>query len=124
MIFGFVTVNSHAVITHRDSYLIKNLSVVSVRRPYLAGAMLLGGAFFGFGYAFGDLLYTNEIITITGLSLAAMIAGSQVAQLSLLSRDLKGTELSGAVWGLHSSLQGIRTEIVEALHTEYEGVDA
>ena len=123
MIFGSVSVHSRAVITHRDSYLIKNLSVVSVRRPYMAGAMLLGGAFLGFGIAFGDLLYTSEIITISGLSVAAMIAGSQVGQLSLLSRDLKGSELSGAVWGWHSSLQDIRTEIVESLHAEHEGAD-
>ena len=124
MIIGYVTVNKNAVVTHRDSYLIKNLSVVSVRRPYLTGAMLLGGAFFGFGIAFGDLLYTGEIITITGSSIAAMIAGSQVGQLSLLSRDLKGSELSGAVWGWHSSLQRIRREIVEALHGEHEGDEA
>jgi len=124
MIIGYITVNENAVITHRDSYLIKNLSVVSVRRPYLAGAMLLGGAFFGFGIAFGDLLYANEIITITGLSIAAMIAGSQVGQLSLLSRDLKGSELSGAVWGWHPHLQSIRSEIVEALHAEHEGDEA
>ncbi|MCP4195974.1 MAG: hypothetical protein GY762_02395 [Proteobacteria bacterium] len=116
MIFGFIRVNKNAVETHRDSYRLANLSVVSVRRPYLAGAMLLGSAFTGFGFAFGDLLYTGEIISITGLSLAAIIAGSQVGQLSLLSRDLKGTELSGAVWGRHSSLQLARRKIVEALH--------
>ena len=124
MILGSVTVYKNAVVTHRDSYLIKNLSVVSVRRPYMAGAILLGCTFISFGFAFGDLLHTNEIITITGLSLAAMITGSLVGQLSLLSRDLKGTELSGAVWGLHSSLQCIRCEIVEALHAEHEGIDA
>ncbi len=121
MILGSVTVNNKAVVTHRDTYRLANLSVVSVRRPYLAGAMLLGGAFLGFGFAFGDLLYIGEIITITGLSVAAIIAGSQVGQLSLLSRDLKGTELSGAVWGWHSSLQRIRREIVEALHAEHDG---
>ena len=123
MIFGSVTVNKKSVVTHRDSYLIKNLSVVSVRRPYMAGAMLLGCAFIGFGVAFGDLLYTSEIISITGLSTAAIIAGSQIGQLSLLSRDLKGTELSGAVWGWHSSLQRARSEIVEALHAEHGGAD-
>ena len=121
MIIGSVSLKNGAVITHRDSYLIKNISVVSVRRPYLAGAMLLGGAFSGFGFAFGDLLYMGEIITITGLSVAAIIAGAQIGQLSLLSRDLKGTELSGAVWGWHSSLQRIRNEIMAALHTKHEG---
>jgi len=121
MIIGSVKIGNGAVVTHRDSYLIANLSVVGVRRPYLAGAMLLGGAFSGFGFAFIDLLYANEIISIAGMSFAAIIAGSQIGQLSLLSRDLKGSELSGAVWGRHSSLQRIRMEIVSALHTEPKG---
>ncbi len=124
MIIGSVKIGNRAVVTHRDSYLIANLSVVSVRRPYLAGAILLGGAFSGFGFAFSDLLYANEIIAIAGLSFAAIIAGSQIGQLSLLSRDLKGSELSGAVWGRHSSLQHIRMEIVAALHSKPEGGDA
>jgi len=124
MIIGSVSVSKNAVVTHRDSYLIKNLSVVSVRRPYLAGAIVLGGAFAGFGVAFGDLLYPNEIVAIIGFSIAAIILGSQIGQLSLLSRDLRGTELSGAIWGKHSSLQRIRTDIVAALHSTHEGETA
>lgn len=116
MILGSVKVNKNAVVTHRDSYILANLSVVSVRRPFLAGAMLLGGAFVGFGMAFGDLLYNHEIATITITSITAILVGSQVGQLSLLSRDLRGSELSGAVWGRYSSLQTIRTDIVTALH--------
>lgn len=116
MIIGFVEVNKNAVVTHRDSYLLTNLSVVSVRRPFLVGAILLGGAFLGFGMAFGDLLFRHEIATITIASITAILVGSQVGQLSLLSRDLRGSELSGAVWGRYSSLQTIRTDIVTALH--------
>lgn len=33
MILGYVSVDGHAVVTHRDSYLLDQLSVVSVRRP-------------------------------------------------------------------------------------------
>lgn len=121
MILGSVTVNKNAVVTHRDSYLLTNLSVVSVRRPFLAGAILLGGTFLGFGIAFGDLLYNHEIATISAVSITAILVGSQVGQLSLLSRDLRGSELSGAVWGRYSSLQIIRGEIVTALHAANEG---
>lgn len=121
MIIGFVKVNKNAVVTHRDSYILANLSVVSVRRPFLAGAMLLGGTFLGFGMAFGDLLYTHEIATISAVSIAAILAGSQVGQLSLLSRDLRGSELSGAVWGKYSSLQTVRSDIVTALHAANDG---
>lgn len=120
MILGSVTVNKNAVVTHRDSYLLTNLSVVSVRRPFLAGAVLLSGAFLGFGMAFADLLYNHEIATISVVSIAAILAGSQVGQLLLLSRDLRGSELSGAVWGRYSSLQTIRTDIVTALYVASE----
>jgi len=124
MIIGSVSLSQNAVVTHRDSYLIKNLSVVSVRRPYLASAIFLSGAFAGFGIAFGDLLYGGEIAAIIGFLIVAIFAGSQIGQLSLLSRDLKGSELSGAVWGKHSSLQRIRMEIVTALHSKHEGETA
>ena len=115
-IIGSASVENGAVITHRDSYLLSNLSVVSVRRPFLASSVFLSAAFGGFGLAFGDLLYANEILAIVGFSAAAVFLGSQIGQLSLLSRDLKGSELSSAVWGWHSGLQAIRMDIVSALH--------
>ncbi len=121
MIVGFVNVENGAVITHRDSYLLKNLSVVSVRRPFLGGAVLLGLSFGGFSIAFGDLLYPGEIATILGLSAFALIAGVQVGQLKLLSRDLRGSELADAIWGQYSSLNHIRTKIVQSLNTNAEG---
>ena len=42
MIFGSVSLNENAVVTHRDSYLLKSLSVVSVRRVFLAPGILFG----------------------------------------------------------------------------------
>lgn len=115
-IIGSVLVENGAITTHRDSYLLSNLSVVSVRRPFLASSIFLSGAFGGFGLAFSDLLYANEILAIAGFSAASVFLGSQIGQLSLLSRDLKGSELSSAVWGWHSTLQSIRMDIVSALH--------
>jgi len=115
-ILGSIEVKDDAVVTHRDSYLLQNLSVVSVRRPFLAPAAVIGGAFTVFGLGFGDLLYAGEIITLCIAVPTILILGFKIGQLQLLSRDLKNTELSGAVWGDHSALQSIRSQIVEALH--------
>jgi len=115
-IHGSVEVKDDAVITHRYSYLLQNLSVVSVRRPFLAPALVVGGAFTLFGLGFGDLLYAGEIITLCIAVPVILLFGFRAGQLQLLSRDLKNTELSGAVWGDHSALQSIRSEIVDALH--------
>ncbi len=115
MIFGSVSVNENAVVTHRDSYLLKSLSVVSVRRVFLAPGLLFGAGFTGFGIAFSDLLYPSEIITIFSAVIAAIITGAQVGQLKLLSRDLRGSELSGVIWGRYSALNKIRTEIIQKL---------
>jgi len=116
LIIGSVEVKDEVVVTHRDSYLLQNLSVVSVRRPFLAPACLVGGAFTVFGLGFGDLLYASEIITLCIVVPTIILLGFKTGQLQLLSRDLKNTELSGAVWGDHSALQSIRSKIVAALH--------
>ncbi|MEM8497844.1 MAG: hypothetical protein AAF542_07450 [Pseudomonadota bacterium] len=112
MIIGFVKVEDGAVLTHRDSFILDSVSVVSVRRPYLAGSILLGTALLGFAIAFADLLYTDEMITIAAVSLAILIIGLMTGHLTLLSRDLKGSELSSAIWGTPRALQQIRQRIV------------
>lgn len=120
-IFGYIKVEGGAVSTHRDSYLLANISVVSVRRPFLGGAVLLAGCFLGFSLAFVDLLHPTEIASIIGPSVLAVLISSQLGQLSLLSRDLRGSELSGAVWGHYSTLNQVRAEIVEKLDMSPNG---
>lgn len=115
MIFGTVTVDGEAVTTHRDSYVLAHLTVVSVRRPLLGIVLPIGAGFVGFAAAFGDLLYADEIGFFLGAAALALIAGLWLGQLKLLSRDLRGSELSGAVWGSHRSLQTVRNRIVRAL---------
>lgn len=115
MIRGFVRVEENAVITHRDSYLLDTLTVVSVRRPFLMPGAVFGIAFFGFAVMFMDLLWAHEIVlTLTGSVAVPLIAG-QVGQLKLLSRDLRGSELSDAVWGRHTDLNRVRVRIVRAM---------
>ena len=59
-ITGSVLVENGAITTHRDSFLLSNLSVVSVRRPFLAISFFLGAGFCGFGIAF-----VNEHLKLT-----------------------------------------------------------
>ena len=112
MIIGYVTVKNGAVLTHRDSFILSSVSVVSVRRPYFAGALLLCVCTLGFIVTFHDLLYLDELKVAGAISLGLLLSGYQVAQLTLLSRDLKGTELSSAVWGTAGDLQRTRQIIV------------
>ena len=114
-IIGFVEITENAVVTHRDSYFFRNLSVVSVRRPFFAPAVLLSGPLALFVIGFGDLLYGREIAAIVIAILLMVLVGAKLGQLQLLSRDLKNTDLSGAVWGEHSTLQVARAEVVHAL---------
>lgn len=112
MIIGFVKVEDGAVLTHRDSFILDSVSVVSVRRPYLAGSLLLSTALLGFAAAFADLLYADELATLGIASAAILAIGLLTGHLTLLSRDLKGSELSSAVWGTPRALQKIRQRIV------------
>lgn len=117
MILGTLRIDPDegAVHTHRDSYLIETLSVVSVRRPLLPAGLVFGIGLAGFGVSFADLLHLHEAVTVFTAAAASLLTGWQVGHLTLLSRDLRGSELAGAVWGRFASLQAIRGEIVRAL---------
>lgn len=115
MILGFVRIEQNAVVTHRDSYLLDTLTVVSVRRPFVMPGAAFGIAFFGFAAMFMDLLWAHEIVATLVASIAAPAIAAQIGQLKLLSRDLRGSELAGVVWGRHARLQSVRTEIVRAM---------
>lgn len=115
MILGMVRVEENAVITHRDSYLIDTLTVVSVRRPFLLPGAAFGVAFFAFAAVFLDLLFAGEIITILVASIMAPVVAAQIGQLKLLSRDLRGSELSGVIWGRYADLNHVRSTIMRAM---------
>ncbi|MEX0956374.1 MAG: hypothetical protein WDZ83_14335 [Rhizobiaceae bacterium] len=115
MILGYVRVEDNAVVTHRDSYLLETLTVVSVRRPFLTPGAAFGFAFFGFAAMFMELLWAHEIVLTLTASMAAPMIAAQVGQLKLLSRDLRGSELAGVVWGRHADLNRVRAGIVRAM---------
>lgn len=123
MIFGSVRVAGKSVETHRDSYLLSHLSVISVRRPLLPGGILFAGGGGAFALAFGDLLYPGEIAALAGCSLGALLGGLLIGQIQLLSRDLRGSELSCMIWGTYGHLNRIRREIGSALQDAVRGKD-
>lgn len=121
VIFGTVKVEGSSVRTHRDSYLLASLSVVSTRRPFLGASLLVGVFALGFTISFWDLLYPTEIATTAALPLVGIFLASQIGLLSLLSRDLRGSELSGVIWGHYHELTKVRLEIVKKLDTLSNG---
>lgn len=118
MIIGSITVTDKAVSTHRDSYLLDRISVVSVRRVFLPGAIVTTTGFGGFCVAFSDLLYGHEIIAMAGVSALTLIAGVQVGQLKLLSRDLSRSPLGDVIWGRYAALNLIRMQIAGKLQQQ------
>ena len=117
-IVGTIQVNDKAVSTHRDSYLLNRISVVSVRRVFLPGSILTVTGLGAFCAAFSDLLYPSEILTMAGVSALALIAGFQVGQLKLLSRDLGGSPLGDVIWGRYAALNTIRMQIAGKLQQQ------
>jgi hypothetical protein len=119
MIFGVIEIDpvARVIHTHRDSYLFDGLSVVSVRRPFLACGVLAVSGLGGFGLVFRDLLLPAEVMLTIGFGIVALILGFGVGQLQLLSRDLRGSELSGVVWGGYAALNRRRLAIAHAIRT-------
>ena len=115
MIIGSVIIEGRAINTHRDSYLLENLSVVSVRRPMLLPSLMFALGIGGFGFAFADLLYSHEILIVAAAVLVGLLLGVWLGQLKLLSRDLRGSELSDVIWGSYTRLNSVRRQIITAI---------
>lgn len=110
-----------AVNTHRDSYLLDSLTVVSVRRPFLIGGIWCGAGLAAFAVSFGDLLYPHEIaVALTG-AIVFGLTGIHVGQLKLLSRDLRGSELSDVIWGRYATLNTVRLGVARAMSARRSG---
>lgn len=115
MIFGSVSIDHSAVHTHRDSYLLPSLTVVSVRRPFLAGSIMTAAGFGSFAASFADLLYPHEIKIVLAGVVVTLATGLWLGQLKLLSRDLRGSELAGVIWGSYGHLNRVRRQVVRAM---------
>lgn len=121
MMIGSITVDDGSVSTHRDSYLMGNLSVVAVRRPFFGIAILYGVGLGGFAVAFADLLYVGELATLIFASFLLALVGWHVGQLKLLSKDLRGSELSDVIWGSYNELNLVRRQIANAMCSNTKG---
>ncbi|MCR9089223.1 MAG: hypothetical protein NXH97_21070 [Rhodobacteraceae bacterium] len=120
MTLGSISVTDRAVETHRDSYVLDRITVVSVRRPFFVPGLLFAAGIAGFTIAFVDLLYPGEILGFAGVTLACLIVGRVTGQLQLLSRDLRGSELSMAMLGTYGHLNRIRRQITAAMRDQAE----
>lgn len=121
--FGSIEIKNGAVTTARTSYKLDQISVVSCVRPLLMPGIMTAFCLGGFGLAFSDLLYQGEIITLAVLAITALFAGLSVGQLKLLSHDLRGSELSSAVYGLYGPLNAQRLNIFSAMKTSEEAME-
>lgn len=124
MVFDFISVNDKAVSTHRDSYLLSKISVVSVRRPFLAGTALLSMGAFGFTASFSDILFSHEKAVLVGGSILVMLAGYQIGQLKFVSRELSGNPLADVIYGRYAALNAIRLKIAGKMEELNAGGDA
>ncbi|MBG6166770.1 hypothetical protein IWQ54_006469 [Labrenzia sp. EL_195] len=117
MILGTLKINeTHGELeTHNDNYMLDSVTAVSIRRPALAIGVVTFAGIGGFAAVFTEYLYPVEIAVAGGFACFALLLGSQVGQLKLLSRDLRHTDLSGVIWGRYASLRAKRREIVRAI---------
>ena len=118
--FGRIEIKNGAVLTARTSYKIDQISVVSCVRPFLIPGIMTGVFAAGFGFAFSDLLYEDEILALAGFAVMAVITGLSIGQLKFLSHDLRGSELSSAVYGFYGHLNKQRRAIFSSLEKKGE----
>lgn len=108
--------------TARDSYVLSGIQGgVSVRRPFLSAGIFVAVANLAIILGFADILYLSELITLSAIGFSAIVGGLTLAQLHIISRDLRGTKMSEAVWGPFRHLNRKRREIARAIHQVQAG---
>ncbi|MFN3171249.1 MAG: hypothetical protein ACE37E_11210 [Hyphomicrobiales bacterium] len=118
MIIGELDIEEQTGVLHapKDSHTLNQLTTVSVRRPFLPGAVIFSVGLGAIGVSFFDVLYPHERIAIIVFVTIAMIVGWSVGRLKLRSRELRsGDELADAVWGSFSTLNKKRRDIIKAV---------
>lgn len=115
MLIGSCRVTGLMVETHLSSYALAQITAIGMERPFLPTGLLFAGGGAAFGLSFGDLLYTGEIVGLGGGIVLSLITGFRLGRIQLLSRDLRGSELSCMIWGTYGHLNRIRREIAFAL---------
>lgn len=112
MIIGKVeTIRAGALITHNDTYAITDQTHIFVIRPFRMVGTGIGGALIAFAWGCHDLLYMHEFAVLGGIIAGLVLLGERVAHLSIINRDLPGSELSTALWGTYGDLNRVRRDI-------------
>lgn len=111
MILGDPKIHRGYLETNNDHYPLTPNTTFSVVRPFRGGATAFAGMLLAFAGASSDLLYTWELAVVVGCAAALFVAGSTVAHLMIVNRDLRGSDLQVAFWGTYRHLNRKRREI-------------
>ena len=111
MFFDTAKIQGNMLGTHRSIFLLDRITAADVSRPLLSMAAIPAVGAFAFTLGFADILYVGEIFIILGSAIAWLIVGANIGQLKLVSSDLRGSEVSGAVWGSYRHLKNIHHQI-------------
>lgn len=120
---GGFEVSTKLLKTPRKSYAIPQLEYVEVRRPFLAFVGLPAVGVIGFCFAFWRYLYGGEIVTLTGVSGAALLVAFLFGTLRVHSLALRDDEVAMS-FGLVSRLREVRAAVEQAMAARQDGKDA
>ncbi|MEM8634386.1 MAG: hypothetical protein AAGF33_05355 [Pseudomonadota bacterium] len=114
MVFGKLTIGKAALHTHNDSYALRSITALSTRRPFLVAGGLISGVSAGFAFSFSDILTEAELLSALTISGFGLAIGVGIGQLTLISRDLRGSPMAESVYGSYRHLNRVRPAILEA----------
>ncbi|MGH1330688.1 MAG: hypothetical protein ACRBBK_07385 [Paracoccaceae bacterium] len=111
MFLDTAKIDGRTLTTHRSRFLLDRITASDVQRPLLSMASVptIGATAFTVGFA--DILYAGEIVALLGSACAWVLLSASIGQLKLVSSDLRGSEVSGAVWGSYRHLKSIHHDI-------------
>lgn len=110
--------------THNNTYAITDQTHIFVVRPFRMVGTGIGGALIAFAWGCHDLLYIHEFAVLGGIIAGLVLLGERVSHLSIINRDLPGSELSTAFWGTYGDLNQVRRKIDAANPKPVQGTSA
>ncbi len=115
MFFDTAKIKGNKLVTHRIFYQLDKLTAGDIERPilHIVAVPTIGAG--AICWAFRDILFLSEILSVAGLSFSTLLVGACVGRFHFASSDLRGSELKGRVWGSLSHLRDIKTEIEDRI---------
>ncbi len=115
MIFGKEPTIKPGVLHTHTSYTLVPGTNVSAPRPFRWPGYGIAALLSGFGFSFHDILYLQELITLGGIAICSVIAGSLLAQLALTNAHLRGSTMTIALWGTYPHVNRLRRQVADAV---------